>query len=258
MVVLRKPTNSEISAVRDGVHYTITHSNDAVTVAAIDTLCRSARFPSSRQASDAIARMSDPAQQALAKALRAGSADEARELLNRAGIPSISTAPGITRHDLGSHGHTNQNSSIGQELCKEPRASTPQTVLLKKLDGGGNDSREAEDALVAMGDEAIDDLLQSVAEINGRMNGSIREAHLDPVAEMSRLERRVQLMERMRNPMTLKALFDALADSALAVEAYTQKRDAAYEQGDMMIPMMAEMHLESAKSLNKATINALV
>lgn len=224
VVVLKRATNSEVSAVRDGIHYTISHSNDPVTFNAINRLCQSAHFPPPHRASDAIERWSDPAKRATAKALPAKT----------------------------------QSSSSDWERQGHVMASTPHKRLLEKLDGGGLDSGEAENALVALGDESLDDLLQSVAEINGRMNGSIRDEFLDPPAEMARLERRIRVMERLRSPMTLKALFDAVADSALAMESCSQMRDIAYERGELGIPMMAEQHIRSAKSLNEAAIKALV
>lgn len=129
---------------------------------------------------------------------------------------------------------------------------------MKKLDSAGKTSLEAEDELVAMGDEAIDDLLQSVAEINGRLNKIIQDKQLYPLSEMAKLERRVRVMGRMKNPLTLKTLFDALADSAIAVEECSQDRKIAYEQGNMMASTIIEDFIQSAKSLKKATIKALV
>jgi hypothetical protein len=258
VAVLKKETSSEISAVRDGIHYMIFHSNDPVTLAAIESLCRSARFPKFQQACEAIASWSDPAQQAIAKALRSNSVEEARSSLISAGAPSVFVAPGISSHDLSNILRIEPKPSHELQRIPDDTPVTPQQHLLEKLDGGGKAAREAEDALVVFGNDALDDLLQSVAEINGRMNGTIRDGLTNPLVEMARLERRVRVMERIRSSMVIKALFDALTDSALAVDAYMQQRDAAYARHDFMTVMMAYEHIEAASSLNQAAINALV
>lgn len=68
-VVLRKARNSEISVVRAGVHYTISHSHDSATEAAIACLKRTARFGSSASAESSIRTWSDPKNQNVARML---------------------------------------------------------------------------------------------------------------------------------------------------------------------------------------------
>ena len=44
VVVLKKPTDTEITAVHDGVHYTIAHSNDERTQKAVERLKNHSNF----------------------------------------------------------------------------------------------------------------------------------------------------------------------------------------------------------------------
>lgn len=69
VVVLRRERDSEISVVRDGIHYTISHANDAVTEFAIERLKQTARFPSPELAQSAIRSWSDPRRQAVSRML---------------------------------------------------------------------------------------------------------------------------------------------------------------------------------------------
>jgi hypothetical protein len=98
-VVLKRARDSEISVVRDGVHYTITHCHDSVTKAAIEHLKQTARFPSPEQARTALRSWSDPRMQALSQVLRASSPEEARSILTQAGMPGVRTSGG-TIHDV--------------------------------------------------------------------------------------------------------------------------------------------------------------
>lgn len=100
-VILRRTTNSEISVVRDGVHYSFSYSNDAATQAAIERIRHSAQFPSATQAAAAIRRSSDPKKQAVSKALRADSPEEARRILAEGGVPGVRRS-GYTIHSVGS------------------------------------------------------------------------------------------------------------------------------------------------------------
>ena len=59
-VVLRRARDSEISLVRDDVHYIIVHFNDEASESAIECLKRTARFPSPQNAQEAIPRLSAP------------------------------------------------------------------------------------------------------------------------------------------------------------------------------------------------------
>ncbi|MBK9681514.1 MAG: hypothetical protein IPO69_22110 [Saprospiraceae bacterium] len=246
VIILKKPVDSEISAVRDGIHYTISYSNNNKTQYAIDQLCKTFRFPSSTQAANCIALWSNPNKQAISKVLMAKDVDEAYKIATKEGIPTI---------DL-------QKENVGivttSSKKKDVTPMSQQKILIEKLDGCNEGSKEAEDILVRLGDDTIDDLLESIAEINGRMNGTIRSSSLYPSAEMARLERRVRVLERIQNPMTLKALFDILADSSIAVESYSQQFDTFDERGDLGIPMLVKVHMESAKSLKNSTIKALI
>jgi hypothetical protein len=98
-VVLRKPSNSEISVVRDGIHYSFSHGHDPETLRAIELIKETARFPTSETASSELHRWSDPKAQAVANALRAGSPEAARDILTEAGAPGVRVAGG-TLHDL--------------------------------------------------------------------------------------------------------------------------------------------------------------
>ncbi len=73
VVVLEKPSDSEISAVHDGVHYTIAYSNDVTTQMAVERLRESFKFPSVEQAVVAIQRSDDPQKQAILRVLKSGS-----------------------------------------------------------------------------------------------------------------------------------------------------------------------------------------
>jgi len=69
-VLLKRARDSEISVVRDAVHYTISFAHDAVTKVAIECLKRTARFPSPQQAQSALRSASNPEHQAVARMLR--------------------------------------------------------------------------------------------------------------------------------------------------------------------------------------------
>jgi hypothetical protein len=98
-VVLEKATNSEISVVRDGVHYSFSHANDAASRTAIECIRDSARFPPHDHAAHAIRKASDPKTQAVTKALRADFPEAARRALSEAGAPGVRIEGG-TFHDL--------------------------------------------------------------------------------------------------------------------------------------------------------------
>lgn len=98
-VVLKKTNNSEISIVREGVQYTFSHAHDAITLAAIECIRKSARFPSPDQAATALHEDSDPKIQAVMKATLATSPEDARAVLDKAGIPSVRLETG-TMHVL--------------------------------------------------------------------------------------------------------------------------------------------------------------
>jgi len=69
VVVMRKANDSEISVVRDGIHYVICHFNDAATEKAIERLKQSVIFPSREKAATAIQSWADPRSQAVSRML---------------------------------------------------------------------------------------------------------------------------------------------------------------------------------------------
>ena len=98
-VVLRKPGNSEISVVRDGIQYSFSHGHDAETLRAIAMIKETARFPTRDVAAAELWRAANPKTQAVARALRADSPEQAREILTQAGAPGTRVSGG-TLHDL--------------------------------------------------------------------------------------------------------------------------------------------------------------
>ena len=68
-VVLKKPTDSEISVVRDGIHYSFAHGHDAETLRAIEVVKETARFPTAEKAASELHRWSDPKAQAVSRML---------------------------------------------------------------------------------------------------------------------------------------------------------------------------------------------
>jgi len=110
VVVLKKASDTEISAVHDGVQYTIAHSNDQATQKAVDQLIESFKYPSVEEAITAIQRSNNPQKQAILRALKSGSPDQARRVLSEAGMPPVIERPGYTMHRVG--GNT---STSGQE-----------------------------------------------------------------------------------------------------------------------------------------------
>lgn len=104
VVFLDRKNNGEISAVRDNIHYNFTYAKDTLTLAAIDKMCSSAKFGTPQQAKDAIANWSNPKKQAISKAIRSGSAEEARKILTNAGMP-----PSIERQDYSIHRTNNEH-----------------------------------------------------------------------------------------------------------------------------------------------------
>jgi len=116
VVVLKKPSDSEISAVHDGVQYTIAHSNDATTQRAIEQLRKSFKFPSVEQAVAAIQRSNDPQKQAILRALKSNSPEQARRVLSEAEMPPVIERPGYTMHRVGT-----DESTGGSESSSTPR-----------------------------------------------------------------------------------------------------------------------------------------
>lgn len=255
VAILRKATNSEISVVRDGIHYSFTHSHDSETLRAVEWMCRTATFPTLAEAQAAIEQWGNPQAQAVTRVLRAHTPEEARAALAASGATEVKIGEAITGHSLVGNSSppvADDPFAIAGSEVNEP---SPAQMLLDQLDNG---SSKAEEDLVKMGDECVDDLVQSIAQINGRLNGSIKCDRVDRSNEMLRLERRVHIIRQLKHPGTLKAAFDALADSAVAVRDYRMQRDMAYDSGNPMLAMVVEPYLATAKSLNRAAVEALV
>jgi len=106
VVVMRKANDSEISVIRDGIHYVICHFNDADTEMAIALLKQSVRFPSPEKAAAAIQGWADPRRQAVGKVLRAGSPEEARRILSESGMSASIQRPGYTMHRAEEYSRT--------------------------------------------------------------------------------------------------------------------------------------------------------
>ena len=106
VVILKKSSNSEISAVYDGIQYSLAHSHDAATQQAVAMLKATFKFPSREKAIAAIESWNDPHKQAILKALKAGSPEEARLTLTEAGMPPATERPGYTIHRVGSDAGT--------------------------------------------------------------------------------------------------------------------------------------------------------
>jgi hypothetical protein len=126
--------------------------------------------------------------------------------------------------------------------------------LLIALDSTGyKPSLKQEAAIVALGDTAIDDILESIYLINGKMNSSIRVDNLDPIAEMKALEKRIRILGTLKRPVAIKAIFDALADSAIAASEFRRKANII----PPMMSMLAHQHKMAAESLVNTAIDAL-
>jgi tetratricopeptide (TPR) repeat protein len=125
VVVLKKPNDTEITAVHDGVHYTIAHSNDATTQNAVEKLKESFNFPSAEEAIEAIQRSSDPQKQAIMSALKAGSPEQARRELTEAGMPPVVDRPGYTMHHVG----TRTQDNISRTNAKNLKISKAKTGM---------------------------------------------------------------------------------------------------------------------------------
>jgi hypothetical protein len=111
VVVLRRANDSEISVVRDGVQYIIMYFHDEETQKAVNRLKESFRFPSVEEAIAAIQRSSDPKKQAILKALKSGSPEQARRALSDAGMPPVIERPGYTVHQVRSATSSNDQKN---------------------------------------------------------------------------------------------------------------------------------------------------
>jgi hypothetical protein len=96
VVVCEWADHTEISAVRDGIQYSIVHPHDAETRAAIQCLCDTFRFPSQDRAVNVLLKSANPSAQTMSAVLNATSSDEIHRIL------ASSTAVKSVRH--GKHG----------------------------------------------------------------------------------------------------------------------------------------------------------
>lgn len=69
VVVLKKQSNSEMSIVRDGIHYSFAYGHDTETLRAIELVKETTRFPTQDTASSELHRWSDPKAQAVSRVL---------------------------------------------------------------------------------------------------------------------------------------------------------------------------------------------
>ena len=116
VVIMTKPSHSEMSAVHDGIQYSIAYAIDSVTLEAINTLTGSFTFPPKEKAIDAIKRWNDPRKQAILKALKAETAKEARKTLEEAGVPVAGTGTGQVAHSSESR---TTNNSVREESVRK-------------------------------------------------------------------------------------------------------------------------------------------
>lgn len=68
-VVLKKQSNSELSIVRDGLHYCFAYGHDPETLRAMELVRETTRFPTEETASSELHRWSDPKAQAVIRML---------------------------------------------------------------------------------------------------------------------------------------------------------------------------------------------
>jgi len=68
-VVLKKQSNSEMSIVRNGIHYSFAYGHDAETLRAMELARETTRFPTQETASSELHRWSDPTTQAASRVL---------------------------------------------------------------------------------------------------------------------------------------------------------------------------------------------
>jgi len=106
-----------------------------------------------------------------------------------------------------------------------------------------------EDRLVQHGEVALPRILETIAAINHR-----QQRAADPLMDMAALRRRIQVLGRIRSPNGLAAIFNAVADSAIALAQYNEQANgAAYQQRYFL-----ESYISEAEKLNTVAVDALV
>lgn len=118
-----------------------------------------------------------------------------------------------------------------------------------------SDRRRAEDDLIALGGRSIDSLLQSVAQINARLLGGE-----DPERNMAALERRINVLGRLRDERGVRAIVDALADAAGTLDVLDRQITHTGEHGlhHYDVVLLASGRHTVAESLCEAAVGALV
>jgi HEAT repeat protein len=128
--------------------------------------------------------------------------------------------------------------------------------LIEQLDGSSNKFKEAERNLISLGDAAIDSLLRSVDNINKNLlQGK------DPERNMRKLEIRITILGKIGKTRAVKAILDALADSAGTISVLQRDINNSYDNPNPSFRhnmlLMTSERKNAAKSLNEAAIQAL-
>lgn len=104
-----------------------------------------------------------------------------------------------------------------QALSFSARFKSGIDSLLSALDSGKRvPTANLEEQIVGSGEEAVDGILASMTDLNRQLiNAALsRSQELNPPSLMSALEKRVQLLGRIRSERGIKALLDVLGDTA--------------------------------------------
>lgn len=102
VVVCEWADHAEITVVRDDVHYSLVFPNDAETIEAVRRLRDTFEFPPASVAFKVIQERSDPAVQTMVRVTHAGSAEEARRILEASpALESIEELPQALRTSCG-------------------------------------------------------------------------------------------------------------------------------------------------------------
>jgi hypothetical protein len=190
--------------------------------------------------------------------LTAQSPEEAREMLTKCGSPPLVQGPGYTIHKLKSESDIGEPQHDYQMPTKAKKISVQKVSELDKLLDNPNkeDRRRAEDQLVALLEEAVDQLLDSIDRIN-----RLLLQRDNPEANMAALERRIRILEKIGSPRAVKAIIDAVADSAGTVEVLRQQINETYDHPDPFyrhdILLLASGRQVVAESLRDSAVNAL-
>ncbi len=128
--------------------------------------------------------------------------------------------------------------------------------LLSDLDSDSRKTRQqSEQALVAMGEDAIDAILKSAHEINLRLLSGYQ-----PDSVLHSLQRRIRILGMIKSARSVQMVSAAVADSAemIYVQRQTLERMKSAFIPDATSIMNARERLSDAKSLHRTAIKALV